>query len=75
MADEIEIDATALVDGLFRDCLGANLPPLPAVLAEVLGRIFTRGGSSSEYAVCFAQLLILIRERLEYLNATMKAPN
>jgi hypothetical protein len=71
--ENIEIDCTALVDGLIRDCLAANVPPLPAVLAEVLAEILCRG-TATERAVTFAQLLILTRARVELLN-TMRAPN
>jgi hypothetical protein len=64
-----------LVDGLIRDCLAANLPPLPAVLAEVLSRVLFQRGSATECALCFAQMPALTRERLEFLYATMQAPN
>lgn len=71
----LEIDCVALVDGLIRDCLAAKLPPLPAILAEVLANLLCKGRSSTERAVCFAQLLALTRERIEFMRATAQAPN
>lgn len=73
--EAVEIDCTALVDGLIRDCMAANLPLLPAVLAETLARVLCPRGSATEHAVCFAQLLILIRKRIELAAVTSAVVN
>jgi hypothetical protein len=71
--DEIQIER--LVDVLIRDCLSANLPPYPAVIADVLSQIFCQRQSATEHSICFGQLLPVIRERLEFVNATTQPPN
>jgi hypothetical protein len=70
-----EITAVELVDGLIRDCLSAKLPPLPAVLADVLSSVLCQRQSATEHGLMFAQLLILTRERIEFMRATAQAPN
>jgi hypothetical protein len=70
-----EIDVVEIVDGTIHDCIAANHPPYPAVIAETLARVLCQRGTASEYSLCFAQLLILTRERVEFFHATAQAPN
>lgn len=72
--DRIEVDAVQLIDLVIKDCLGAGLPLMPGVLADVAAEVLCQRGAATERAAMFAQMLILIRSRVEILD-TAKAPN
>jgi hypothetical protein len=69
------IDVMTIVDGTIHDCVAAHIAPYPAVIAETVARVLCQRQSTTEHALCFAQLLILTRERIEFLIATTQAPN
>jgi hypothetical protein len=69
-----EIDLTQLVDQAIADCLRANLPPRPAIIAQTIADIVSRGASREEYGLCFAQLLVLTRARID-AAATVETVN
>jgi hypothetical protein len=75
MPESEMIDVVTIVDGTIHDCMAANIPPYPAVIAETLARVFCQRQSTTEHALCFAQLLVLTRERIEFLIAATQAPN
>ncbi len=70
-----EINIVEIVDGTIHDCVSAGFPPYPAVIAETLAGVLCQGGSQTEHAVCFAELLALTRERIEFMSATIQMPN
>ena len=77
MSDEIGIEVVSLIDAIIRDCIGANLnlPPMPAVIAEVLARTFCKGNSAASHAVMMMELTALVRERAEFLAVTHEVVN
>jgi predicted thioredoxin/glutaredoxin len=71
----IEIDAVELVDDILRGFVQSSVPMSPAIIAETMTRVLCANGTSTERTKCFADLLILIRARIDLLDVTMKAPN
>ena len=72
VSPSIEIDCVALVDRILDDCLNAKIPPYPAVIADVLAKVLS--GTPEEHAKCFAELLIVIRHRVELFQVSMEGP-
>jgi|HubBroStandDraft_6_1064221.scaffolds.fasta_scaffold4595594_1 hypothetical protein len=73
MDEQTNHDLVTLVDGVIVACLKNQLPPVPIALASAFAQ--TLAQDESEYAEIFGELLLLIRERLEFLQATIQAPN
>ena len=70
-----EIDILVLIDGTIRDCLQANIPPYPHVIASTFADVLAQKQTPTEHAVCFAQLLVLVRERIEFLSTVSEVVN
>jgi hypothetical protein len=71
----IEIDAVELVDDILRGFVQSSVPMSPAIIAEVLARVLCQGGTATEHALMFAQMLLLVRQRVERLDVETKVPN
>jgi hypothetical protein len=60
-----EIDIVGIIDRTIDDCLKAKIPPLPSVIAGALARVLCQKKTEAEIALCFADLILLVRERVE----------
>ena len=77
LSPNIEIDAGELVDQVLAGFVDSHVPVLPAIIAESLAAVLCpTQATDTERRKCFAEMLTLVRWRLELLEVSMQGtPN
>ena len=60
-----DIDIVVLIDGTIRDCLSAGIQPAPIVIADCFATVLCQKQGPVKRAELFADLILLVRERVE----------